>query len=517
MKVAIAGGTGFIGSHVVQHLVRSGHEVRLVARSRPPVVADGVDVVIAALEDPLDARVLEGCDVLVNLVGIAHAADAHAFERVHVDIVRRLLDAAQEGGVGRFVHVSVTDVPGTTGPYVESKRRGEQVVRSSALDWTILRPSMVYGEGDVALRNVIDGVRTAAVFPVPAGRTGSLQPVDVQDVAAAIERTLGGEVGRRETIDVVGPEHLDVRALVRRVGEALELPVRVMPLPRSCMWIAATIMELALSRPPLTRAQLGMLTSGLHGDPDATGRVLGVSAKPISVERIRRLADQAAPPPIAARLVTSAAHRAWLQHFRVQARVLPWLLPLVMMLFLGLSWSIPSVWASMGLANTITLAIVLPAMRRAPWKASWRPSWPRAAIGLGAAAVMLVGALGLVAILRQWFPELAAGADEVYAWANVGSPWIALPLLLAIVVIEDWVWRGAITLPLAAKLGPWVGCVTAGALFGAAHWAAGPPVLALAAFMGGTAWSLLAVRSRSLFTTACCHAAWDIAMLAISP
>ena len=512
MKVAVAGGTGFIGTHVVHRLMHDGHQVRMLAR-RPHEVPPGAELTIVSMEDPLATNVLDGCDAVINLVGIAHARDPLGFERAHVDVVRHLLDAAAAAGVLRFVHVSVVDVPGTTGPYVETKRRAEEHVRDSGLDWIILRPSMVYGDGDVALHEVVDGISRAPLFPVPAGSTGSLQPVDVDDVAFAVVRALSH--APRETIDVVGPEHLDVRRLVGRVGDALELPVRPLPVPRWAMRLGATVLERVLARPPLTRAQLVMLTAGLHGDLEQTRALLGRSPTALSPERIRSLAGP--PPKLSLRLVTSLGHRTWLRGFETRAGVLPWAVPLILVVYLALSSIIASPWASLGLANVISLVLVLVAMGGVAWRELWRPSWRRLGVALTIATVMVGAALGIVAAIRRWLPEVAAGADEVYAWASLVSPWIALPVLLAIVAAEDWLWRGAVTLPLAAKVGPWRGCILAGALFGAAHWMAGPPVLILAAFLAGTIWSALTVRTRSLFVTVCCHATWDVAILTLSP
>jgi uncharacterized protein YbjT (DUF2867 family)/membrane protease YdiL (CAAX protease family) len=515
MKIAIAGGTGFIGRHVVRQLLSAGHEVRLLVRSAhdPPAQSE---IVTCRLEDALDPSVLAGCDAVVNLVGIAHARDDRVFEQVHVDVVCNLLEAARVAGVRRFVHVSVVDVPSTTGVYIETKRRGEEHVRRSELDWTIVRPSMVYGEGDVALRNVVNGVRAAAVFPVPAGDTGSLQPVDVRDVALTVERAIGGHVGAHQTIDVVGPEHLDVRALVRRVGEALDLPVHPLPIPRWLMRIAAAVMERVLPRPLLTRAQIGMLTIGLHGDMDATRRGLGCAPRQLSLDRIRAIAQQAPPVPVCARLITSAEHRAWLHPFSAFAPALLWLLPVTLALFFASSRALPNLWQSVGFANALALGAAMLAMRGAPWTTMWRPSLRRTSVALAAAICMLGAALGVVAAIRRWLPELGAGADEVYAVAWSVSPSV-LPVLLVIVVLEDQLWRGAVTLPLAARLGPLKGCVLAGALFGAAHVSLGPPVLVLAAFAAGTAWSLLTVRTRSLFVTSCAHVTWDIAIIALAP
>jgi uncharacterized protein YbjT (DUF2867 family)/membrane protease YdiL (CAAX protease family) len=514
MRVLVAGGTGFIGRHVLRRLLEAGHVVRVLARRRQEA-PDDIELVTCAMEETIDPTLASGFDAIVNLVGIAHGRD-HEFERAHVEVVQNLIGAAQAAGVRRFVHVSVVDVPTMRGTYVETKRRGEECVRRSDLAWTILRPSLVYGEGDAALRNVVDGVRAIPLFPVPAGATGSLQPVDVRDVADAVELAVVGRAGEARTLDVVGPEHVDIRALVNRVGQALELPSHTLPVPRSLLRFVATVMEHSLRQPPLTRAQVDMLGVGLHGDAGMTERLLERAPRPLTPERIRALSDALPPPAVSVRAVTSAAHRAWLQRFSEHGFSLRWVLPATLAIFLLLPTWLPTLWQGIGLANATALVLAMIAMRGTRWSRLWRPSLRGASIGMAAAIAMLAVALLVILALRRWLPELAAGADDVYVQAWTVPP-LVIPILLGVVLIEDTLWRGAITLPLVAKLGPISGCLLAGALFGAAHWTAGPPVLVLAAFLAGTAWSVLTVRTRSLFVTGCCHATWDLAIVALGP
>src|SRR5690606_6249869 len=135
---------------------------------------------------------LDGCRILINLVGIKRPTRALDFEAAHVELPRALADAAEAAGLERMIHVSVAGAgPETEGGsvYLDSKRRGERVLveRRGSLGVTIVRPSVVYGRGDDMLRNLADSIRAAPLFlaPVlaPAGGQAELMPLAVDDVA----------------------------------------------------------------------------------------------------------------------------------------------------------------------------------------------------------------------------------------------------------------------------------------------------------------------------------------------
>jgi uncharacterized protein YbjT (DUF2867 family) len=186
MKVAVAGGTGFVGQHVVAALQARGHEAVVLARGTRSAVqgAGFVACDVARETPPLDR--LRGCDALVNLVGIKREDGAQTFEAVHVEVTRRLLAAARDLRA-RYVHVSVVaSRPDPRQPYHDTKWRAELLVRASGLSATILRPGVVYGPGDDMVTHLAKMIRFAPVFPVVGRGEAILQPVDVGDVAQAV-------------------------------------------------------------------------------------------------------------------------------------------------------------------------------------------------------------------------------------------------------------------------------------------------------------------------------------------
>src|SRR5688500_13403679 len=147
--LAVTGGTGFVGGHLMRAARAEGYELRALTRGwRPP--EDGIDWIDGALDrtDCL-AKLCEGADAVVHVAGLINASSRAAFEAVNVAGTAHMIDAARGAGVRRFLHVSslAAREPGLS-EYGRSKARSERIVAASGLDWTIIRPPAVYGPGD---------------------------------------------------------------------------------------------------------------------------------------------------------------------------------------------------------------------------------------------------------------------------------------------------------------------------------------------------------------------------------
>jgi membrane protease YdiL (CAAX protease family) len=191
-------------------------------------------------------------------------------------------------------------------------------------------------------------------------------------------------------------------------------------------------------------------------------------------------------------------------------------LGLALVVMLALPTVLPGVWTRMAVVNA-GLSALLFARHGRVLGALVRPRLASVGVGLAAAAVLYAGADLFMAALRTLAPALAGQVDQVYAWSGDAPLAVRLLLLCVIVPGEDLVWRGAVTLPLAARLGPAWGCLAAGTVFAIAHLTGGPPLLAIAALAMGTLWSALAVRTRSLVPVIASHLAWDLAVMFVRP
>lgn len=263
-NVLVLGGTGFVGAALCEKLVErfGGSSARIVVPSRHPARAKHiqmlptVELVAADVHDDSQlAGLVRGRDAIVNLVAILHGSDS-AFDRTHVQLPRRLAQACAAAGVRRVVHVSALGADAKApSRYLRSKAGGEAALMSSALDATILRPSVIFGEADHFL-NLFATMQ--AVFPVVplAGADSRFQPVWVDDVALAIVRCLDDKTTIGETIECCGPEVYTLRQLVQIAGRYSGHPRPIIGLPAPLDRLQALTMELLPGDPLMSRDNL---------------------------------------------------------------------------------------------------------------------------------------------------------------------------------------------------------------------------------------------------------------------
>jgi uncharacterized protein YbjT (DUF2867 family) len=180
LTLAVTGGTGFVGGHLLRLAREAGHEVRALTRGwRPP--EDGIEWIEGALDraDSL-AALCEGADAIVHIAGLINAANRAGFEAVNVGGTAALIDAARRAGVRRFVHISslAAREPGLS-DYGWSKARAERLVAASGLDWTIVRPPAIYGPGDRETFELFKMARRGLVALPPRGRFSVLHVEDL--------------------------------------------------------------------------------------------------------------------------------------------------------------------------------------------------------------------------------------------------------------------------------------------------------------------------------------------------
>jgi uncharacterized protein YbjT (DUF2867 family)/membrane protease YdiL (CAAX protease family) len=513
VKIAIAGGTGFVGRHVVEVLRASGHGVLVIARhqGRTPLGAELIVCDIA--REPVPTAVLRGCDVLVNLLGIKREQGRQTFEAVHVDATHRLLRACQEAAIRRVVHVSVVcSRPDPRSPYHDTKWRAEQAVRKSGRDFTILRPGVVYGRGDDMVTQLVRMIRFSPLFPIVGRGESVLQPVDVRDLAEAIAATLGQAHAVGATYDIVGPDRMTLRTVVETVAAGAALPLLVLPTPVFVHRLAARAMDTFMPEPLSTPSQLQMLVEGLYGDSQPAQRELGLVPRPFTPECVRALEGEIGSLfGFSLRLANGRSHAEWLSHRRQAFGPALALAALAVVIQLTLGHVVLNLWYRMAMSAVVLSGV---ALARVPvgWHELYRPTLRLAVQGLGAALVLY--ALGAaVARALATSPALAAQMHTVYGWKNAVPEPLAIPLLQVIILGEEIVWRSAVTLPFAARLGPCLGTLAAACAYGIAHVGLGLPVLVCAALGAGVFWSALVVKTRSAIPALVSHVAWDLAVL----
>jgi nucleoside-diphosphate-sugar epimerase len=187
VKLAITGGTGFVGSHLIESALAAGHEVRALTRRDQPG-RPGLTWIAGSLEDR-DAlrRLVAEVDAVIHVAGVINAPDAAAFEQGNVAGTLAMLANATAGGVHRFVQVSsLAAREPHLSLYGASKAKAEGLVQSSGLDWAIVRPPAVYGPGDKETLELFRMAKLGLMLLPPRGRLSLLHVDDLARLLLAL-------------------------------------------------------------------------------------------------------------------------------------------------------------------------------------------------------------------------------------------------------------------------------------------------------------------------------------------
>ncbi|CAL93112.1 complex I NDUFA9 subunit family protein [Azoarcus olearius] len=313
-RVVLIGGSGFVGSVIANRLSAAAIDLciptRRPARAAHLLPLPTAQILEADVHDPVTlARLLEGADAVVNLVGILHSRPGSPygrdFARAHVELPRKLVSACRSAGVRQLIHISALGAnPDGPSEYQRSKAAGEAEIHAAGDDvmWTVLRPSVIFGRADRFLNLFADLARTLPVLPLAGART-RFQPVYVEDVAEVVWRCLGDPACARETFEVAGPTVYTLRELVEYVSALAGHPRPVIALPEGVAMLQARLMSL-LPQPLISPDNI----RSMRVDNVASGAPLPFGLRPTAVE-------EAAPEWIAPRV----SPRAHFDEFRRRA------------------------------------------------------------------------------------------------------------------------------------------------------------------------------------------------------
>ena len=294
-SILVTGASGFVGSHLVPSLLAAGHEV--VAFVRSPIVGETVvGRVPAADRSRVEVRIgdvtrpdtigpaLAGVDAVVHLVAIPRDYNGGADMRlVNTEGTRALVAAMASSGVRRLVHMGamgVEDDPKLH--YASSKAKAEALVRESSLAWTILKPSLQFGEGDGFFNIVAGLVRISpGLVPVPGDGSARFQPIHTDDVAAVTVRALADPTTIEGVFELGGPRYWTYREITREVLVALGKRRLIVPMPVALIRLVAGVSERVRIPFPVATDQLRQLRLDNIGPLDLIPSRFGFEPRPM--------------------------------------------------------------------------------------------------------------------------------------------------------------------------------------------------------------------------------------------
>ena len=270
MRIAITGGTGFVGRHLARDLVSRGHEVVLIARGRDLrdesiYKLPGASFFASDLSDAQDLRrALSGCEVVAHCAGINREIGAQTYQCVHIEGTRHVVETARQAGVRKIVLLSFLRArPNCGSAYHESKWAAEEIIRASGLDYTIFKAGVIYGPGDHMLDHLSHALYTFPVFGLVGMKEKPIRPLAIEDLVVAIRASLEDKRLSNKTVSITGPEQIALSEAVRRVGEVIQRSPLYMPTPLAIQKIIAWLAERTMKVPLLSLAQLRILSEGI--------------------------------------------------------------------------------------------------------------------------------------------------------------------------------------------------------------------------------------------------------------
>ncbi|MBK1693463.1 epimerase [Chromatium weissei] len=278
MKVAIIGGTGFVGFHLVRHLIDAGHTPRLLVRAGSDhkiAQRSACELVYGQVADRTALHdCLTGADAVIYLIGILREFPAQGvtFEALQYQGVVDTIAAAQATGVNRFILMSANGIHADGTAYQRTKYQAEQALKASGLRWTIFRPSVIFGDPQGRMefcsqlkQDIIDSPLPAPLFyqgllPLNAG-SFELAPVSVDDVAAAFTLALTETHTESQTYSLCGAQRYSWKAILQTIATAAGKSKWMVPAPALAIQTMAGLFD-RYSWFPISRDQLQMLLEG---------------------------------------------------------------------------------------------------------------------------------------------------------------------------------------------------------------------------------------------------------------
>jgi uncharacterized protein YbjT (DUF2867 family) len=293
LYVVVTGASGLVGTHLCRQLVKAGWKVRGIVRDTAKAAARIGDLRLEIREaDIRDAEAMRSAmldaGALVHLAAIAIEKSGESYEATNTDATSVILDAARSAGVRRMVYMSQNGASSSSRyRFLRSKGVAEDIVVTSALEWTVLKPTVIFGPEDEFVSVLARMVRLSpVVFPLPGGGVARFQPIAVDDVARAIQKSLDNPATVHNTYTIAGSTPLTLKEMTERILVAMNTSRILVSMPIGVLRPIIAVAERVLPRPPVTTGLLELLeTDNVVPENDLTTK-LGIEPIPFAPEEL---------------------------------------------------------------------------------------------------------------------------------------------------------------------------------------------------------------------------------------
>lgn len=263
MRIFVSGGTGFVGGHLCRELAARGHSLRLLCHSGSAANDGDIEYFSGDIASEIDCmNGAQGCDAVINLVGIIREFPSRGitFEKLHVEATRNMLAAAKGNGINRYLQMSALGSrPAAVSGYHKSKYAAEELVVASGLDYTIFRPSLIFGPRDAFVNMLAGFIRNYSLVPVIGDGKYRLQPIAADDVASCFALALEKPETVGRAYNLCGRDRLTYLELIDLIAGVLgKFFVIKAKNPLFLMQLVTPLLE-SLPFYPVTSDQITML------------------------------------------------------------------------------------------------------------------------------------------------------------------------------------------------------------------------------------------------------------------
>lgn len=290
--ILVTGSTGYIGQYLVRRLLDQGEQPRCLARDpqKAARLFPGAEkyIVRGDTTDPVSlVEAVRGVDTIVHAAFITadhKEGPGNHYTETNVQGTANLLKAAQEAGVRRVIEMSGLGTrPDKPGSYMQGRYLAEKLLKDSALDWTIIQPSVLFGKDAPFFKGLSDLIRTSPIVPLLGGGRVMFQPIFVEDVVSAVLWVLANpERSSRQTFVLGGPAYYSFTQIIDLLLHTMRKKRLKVPAPLPLVGLGATAMEAILSRPPLTRAALTLFSFDNTTDLNSVERQFGFTPRSLA-------------------------------------------------------------------------------------------------------------------------------------------------------------------------------------------------------------------------------------------